>query len=117
MKNHTETEKWATITPWHGTMNLMEGRHFIPILVTKMRPEENRFTKKVLVSNLDEPTELVVLDDHRVLLSERKGKLKLYNPKTGKIKVVADLPVYSKLEYGLMGLNIDPNFKTNRLVY
>ncbi|WP_149242745.1 ThuA domain-containing protein [Dyadobacter sp. 32] len=84
---------------------------------SKARPEENRFTKKVLAAKLDEPTELVVLDDHRVLLTERKGKLKLYNPKTGKIKVVADVPVYSKQEYGLMGLNIDPNFKTNKLVY
>ncbi|WP_234608143.1 ThuA domain-containing protein [Dyadobacter chenwenxiniae] len=84
---------------------------------SKSRPEENRFTKKVLATKLDEPTELVVLDDQRVLLSERKGKLKLYNPKTGKIKVVADVPVYIKQEYGLMGLNIDPNFKTNKLVY
>jgi cytochrome c len=84
---------------------------------SKSRPEDNRFSKKVLASKLDEPTELVVLEDHRVLFAERKGKLKLYNPKTGKVKVVADVPVYSKQEYGLMGLNIDPNFKTNKLVY
>lgn len=100
--------------------HLMGGLRYVMAATldySKARPEENRFTKKVLASKLDEPTELVVLDDHRVLLSERKGKLKLYNPKTGKIKVVADLPVYSKQEYGLMGLNIDPNFKTNKLVY
>ncbi|MCE6991623.1 ThuA domain-containing protein [Dyadobacter sp. CY323] len=84
---------------------------------SKARPEENRFTKKVLATKLDEPTELAVLDDQRVLFAERKGKLKLYNPKTGKVKVVAEVPVYTKQEYGLMGLNIDPNFKTNKLVY
>ncbi|WP_374759448.1 ThuA domain-containing protein [Dyadobacter fanqingshengii] len=84
---------------------------------SKSRPEENRFTKQVLATKLDEPTELVVLEDQRVLLAERKGKLKLYNPKTGKIKIVAQVPVYTKQEYGLMGLNIDPNFKTNKLVY
>lgn len=84
---------------------------------SKSRPEENRFTKQVLATKLDEPTELVVLEDQRVLLAERKGKLKLYNPKTGKIKLVAEVPVYTKQEYGLMGLNIDPNFKTNKLVY
>ncbi|MCE7059050.1 ThuA domain-containing protein [Dyadobacter sp. CY343] len=84
---------------------------------SKARPEENRFSKKVLATKLDEPTELVVLDDHRVLLAERKGKLKLYNPKTGKIKVAGEVPVYTKQEYGLMGLNIDPNFKTNKLIY
>jgi cytochrome c len=84
---------------------------------SKSRPEENRFTKKVLSTKLDEPTELVVLDDQRVLFTERKGKLKLYNPKTGKTKVVGEVPVYTKQEYGLMGLNIDPNFKTNKLIY
>ncbi|GGB99690.1 ThuA domain-containing protein [Dyadobacter sediminis] len=84
---------------------------------SKARPEENRFTKKILASKLDEPTELVVLDDQRVLFAERKGKLKLYNPKTGKVKLAAEVPVYTKQEYGLMGLNIDPNFKTNKLVY
>ncbi len=36
-------------------------------------PEENRFVRKVLVDQLDEPTELVVLDDHRILFAERKG--------------------------------------------
>ncbi|WAC15465.1 ThuA domain-containing protein [Dyadobacter pollutisoli] len=84
---------------------------------SKARPEENRFTKKVLATKLDEPTELVVLDDQRVLFTERKGKLKLYNPKTGKIKLVGEVPVYTKQEYGLMGLNVDPNFKTNKLIY
>lgn len=81
-------------------------------------PEENRFTKNILIEKLDEPTELVVLDDHRVLFAERKGKLKLYNPKKpNTYKIVANLPVYTKFEYGLMGLNIDPNFKENKWVY
>jgi cytochrome c len=81
-------------------------------------PEENRFTKNILLEKLDEPTELVVLDDHRVLFTERKGKVKLYNPKKpNTYKVVANLPVYIQQEYGLMGINIDPNFKQNKWVY
>ncbi len=84
---------------------------------SKSRPEENRFTRTVLAEKFDEPTELVVLDDHRVLFSERKGALKLYDPKTKAVKVVANIPVYSKFEYGLMGLNIDPNFKQNKWLY
>lgn len=90
---------------------------FSVLAQTNTPPEENRFTKKTLATKLDEPTELVVLDDQRVLFTERKGKLKLYNPKTGKTKVVGEVPVYTKQEYGLMGLNIDPNFKTNKLIY
>jgi cytochrome c len=84
---------------------------------TKARPEENRFTKTVLADKFDEPTELVVLDDHRVLFAERKGALKLYDPKTKSVRKIADIPVYTKFEYGLMGLNIDPNFKQNKWLY
>lgn len=81
-------------------------------------PEENRFTKNILLERLDEPTELVVLEDQRVLLTERKGKVKLFNPKKpNSFKVVANLPVYILQEYGLMGLNLDPNFKENKWVY
>lgn len=84
---------------------------------TKSQPEENRFVRQILVDQLDEPTELAVLDDQRVLFAERKGKVKLYNPKTGKTKVVAEVPVFTKFEYGLMGLNIDPKFNQNKWVY
>ncbi|AXE20668.1 HHIP-like protein 1 [Runella rosea] len=81
-------------------------------------PEENRFTKTILLEKLDEPTELVVLDDHRVLFTERKGKVKLYNPKKpNTYKVVGNIPVYIKQEYGLMGINVDPDFKQNKWVY
>ncbi|GAB3937053.1 hypothetical protein GCM10028804_58430 [Larkinella terrae] len=80
-------------------------------------PEENRFNKEVLAEKLDEPTELVVLDNGKVLFTERKGALKVYDPKTKATKVVANLPVYTKQEYGLMGMNIDPKFKDNQWLY
>ncbi|GAB3020111.1 ThuA domain-containing protein [Spirosoma pulveris] len=80
-------------------------------------PEENRFDREVLVAGLDEPTELVVLDNGKVLFAERKGALKLYDPKKKSVKVVATFPVFTKFEYGLMGLNVDPNFKQNKWVY
>ncbi len=83
----------------------------------KAAPEENRFEKKVLIQGLDEPTELAVLDNGKVLFGERKGKLQVYNPKTKSVKVVANFPVYTKFEYGLMGLNIDPSFKQNKFIY
>jgi len=84
---------------------------------SKARPEENRFTREILTQGLNEPTELVVLDDHRVIFTERTGKVKLYNPTTKSLKVVGDIPVYTKEEYGLMGINIDPKFKENKWMY
>ncbi|PQA59576.1 ThuA domain-containing protein [Siphonobacter curvatus] len=80
-------------------------------------PEENRFVHEVLKAGLDEPTELAVLDNGKVLFAERKGALKLYDPGKKTIKTVANFPVYTKFEYGLMGLNIDPDFKQNKWIY
>ncbi|WP_375445815.1 ThuA domain-containing protein [uncultured Fibrella sp.] len=80
-------------------------------------PEENRFEREVLVSSLDEPTELVVLPGGKILFGERKGMLKMYNPATKKTKVVARMPVYTKFEYGLMGVNADPNYAANKRLF
>ena len=90
-------------------------------------PEENRFTKVVLGDKLDEPLEMALLKDGRVLFIERKGALKQYNPITGAIKTLATIPVNTKYtnakgvkreaEEGLMGLIHDPNFEQNHWIY
>lgn len=80
-------------------------------------PEENRFTKITLDQKLDEPTEMAVFNDGRVIYVERKGKVKLYDPKANLAKTINELEVYNKYEYGLMGVNIDPNFDQNKWVY
>ncbi|GAB3948965.1 hypothetical protein GCM10028805_24530 [Spirosoma harenae] len=84
---------------------------------TQPFPEENRFEQHVLVQGMDEPTELVVLDNGKVLYTQRKGELTVYDPQKKKTKIVANFPVFNKFEYGLMGLNIDPNFKQNKWIY
>jgi len=65
-------------------------------LRTGVLPEDNRFTKTILDTNLDEPTELAVTEGGKIFFAERKGKLKMYDPKKGKTKVIADLNVFSK---------------------
>lgn len=86
-------------------------------LRTGVLPEDNRFTKTILDKNLNEPTELTVLPDGKVLYAERRGNLKMYDPKKNKVKIVAKFDVYSKSEYGLMGINKDPNFAQNKWIY
>jgi cytochrome c len=98
---------WATSG---GDMNYAKARSQLP-------PEENRFTRTILDAKLDEPTELVVTDDGTIFYVERKGKVKMFNQKTGTVKQIAQIPVYSQFEYGLMGINIDPNFNQNKWVY
>ncbi len=100
-----------------GLQSVMATKLDYSKATSQIAPEENRFEKKVLITGLDEPTELAVLDNGKVLFAQRKGELKLYDPKKKTTKVVANFPVYTKFEYGLMGLNIDPNFKQNKFIY
>ncbi|MFN8353375.1 MAG: ThuA domain-containing protein [Spirosomataceae bacterium] len=80
-------------------------------------PEDNRFSRETLHERLDEPTELAVFDNGKVIYVERKGRVQVYDPKKKKSKVVGQIPVYTLQEYGLMGVNIDPNFAKNHWIY
>ena len=89
----------------------------------RARPEENRFTRVVLAEKLDEPIELAVLPDERVLFIERHGYVNLYKPGQTGIRRIATIPVSTKYadssqaEDGLLGLAADPNFAANGWVY
>jgi cytochrome c len=84
---------------------------------SRIVPEENRFTKTVLDFNLDEPTEMTILPDKRIIFLERKGNVKLYTPSDGKVKVVNKFNVSTKFEDGMIGITADPGFKENNFVY
>src|SRR5687767_2719854 len=91
------------------------------------KPEDNRFTKVVLAQRLEEPMQFDILADGRVIFAERKGKLKVYNPKTKKVNLVAEIPVSTKYvsktgeitegEDGLQGVILDPNYERNHWIY
>ena len=89
----------------------------------RARPEENRFTRAVLAEKLDEPIELAVLPDERVMFVERRGYVNLYKPSDGRVHRIATIPVSTKYadssqaEDGLLGLATDPNFASNGWVY
>ena len=100
-----------------GLQSVMATKLDYALAKTQVAPEENRFEKNVLVDKLDEPTELVVLPGGKVIFGERKGLLKMYNPATKKTKVVARMPVFTKFEYGLMGVNADPNYAQNKRLF
>ncbi|MEZ4699022.1 MAG: ThuA domain-containing protein [Rhodothermales bacterium] len=90
---------------------------------TPRMPEENRFTKHILGEKLDEPLELTVLPDERVLFVERPGNVKLYSPVTNDIKVIATIPVSTQYiggavaEDGLLGIAASPDFATTGWIY
>lgn len=94
-----------------------------PLDYRRARPEENRFTRVVLAEKLNEPVELAVLPDERVLFVERGGSVNLYTPVTGRYARIATIPVSmkytdsSQAEDGLLGLAADPGFASNGWIY
>jgi len=80
-------------------------------------PAENRFVKTVLAQNLNEPMELDILPDGRIIFVERKGAIKLYDPETEILQRITEFPVHTEFEDGLLGITLDPNFKDNKWLY
>ncbi|MFT4016783.1 MAG: ThuA domain-containing protein [Agriterribacter sp.] len=88
-------------------------------------PDEDRFTKVPLVQGqFFEPTELTVLPNLDILITQRRGEIMKYSNETKTLKQVGFLNVYSKTkdgkansEEGLLGLAKDPNFEKNHWVY
>ena len=85
--------------------------------MTKLVPEDNRFNKVVLGSYFDEPTEMDILPDGRIIFLERKGAVKLYDPKIDSIALINTFNVYTKFEDGMLGLAHDPDFTKNNWLY
>jgi len=93
------------------------------------KPDDNRFTPVVLTQegDFDEPLNFEVLKDGRVYINERKGALKLFDPLTKTVKLVANIPVNTKYtsaagvvteaEEGFIGFTIDPKFDENHWAY
>ena len=83
------------------------------------KPEDNRFTPVTLTPEgaLDEPMMSEVADENSVFIIERKGALKRFDMKTKTVKLITTLDVFTGNEQGLIGLALDPNFKTNQWIY
>ena len=87
-------------------------------------PDADRFSKNIIASGYDEPTEMAILPNLDVLVVQRKGNIHWYNKATGKNTEVAKLNVYCKAtapgvnaEEGLMGIAADPDHAKNNFVY
>ncbi len=91
------------------------------------KPDDNRFTKVVLAQKLEEPMQMEIMKNGKVLFCERKGKLKLFDPATSTLKLVGQLAVSTKYvsktgeitegEDGFQGIILDPDFEENNWVY
>lgn len=89
-------------------------------------PDEARFNKTVLsVGKFTEPTEMAILPNLDILVVQRRGEILKYSQATKTLKQIAKLDVYFKelkksthgIEDGLLGVQLDPDYKTNNYVY
>ena len=80
-------------------------------------PEENRFTKRVLDFNLDEPMELDELGDRGIIYVERRGAVLLYDYESKQTVSLDTIDVHYNNEDGLLGLAVDPDYETNNWIY
>lgn len=92
---------------------------------TQNVPEEDRFTKNVLAGGVfDEPTEMAILPNLDILVTQRRGEVMHYSNATKKITQVAKFDLYSRsgvpgvnAEEGLLGITADPDFAKNNFIY
>jgi glucose/arabinose dehydrogenase len=58
------------------------------------------------------------LDDGQVILTERSGRMLLFNPSTKKVQVLKGLPkIYNAGQAGLLDVRVHPDFKNTKQIY
>ncbi|HYI18565.1 MAG TPA: ThuA domain-containing protein [Solirubrobacteraceae bacterium] len=67
--------------------------------------------------NLNEPIGFDQFPDGRLIQTTRDGRVRLHDPATGDVDVIANIPVYTVNEDGLYGPAVDADFATNKWVY
>jgi len=72
----------------------------------------------VLTDKLDSPWGIAVLPDGRLLITEKKGTMRIVSADGTLGEVIRGIPeVDSRGQGGLLGLALDPDFPNNRMVY
>ncbi|MGQ0634543.1 MAG: PQQ-dependent sugar dehydrogenase [Planctomycetaceae bacterium] len=79
--------------------------------------ESDRLEKEVVVRACDDPMQLEVLPDGRVLFIERYGRVKQFDPKSHKTEILGEVPIALHYETGLLGFALDRSFAETGWLY
>lgn len=85
--------------------------------VDEEKLDTSKLVKVELATGLDEPMEIAITPAGKVIVIERKGAVKMYNPENSNTTIIGQLNVYSGQEDGLLGVALDPAFKENSFLY
>lgn len=77
----------------------------------------NGFEHQLLVNGLRLPTAMAFAPDGRIFVAEKAGAIRVVKNGTLLSEPFAIVNTVSELEYGLVGLVLDPDFATNGYVY
>ena len=80
------------------------------VLITPHRIE-------TIATGLNVPWELVFLPDGRALFTERNGKVRIIENNVVGSQPALELPVSQRIKMGMLGMTLDPDFKSNHFVY
>ncbi len=93
--------------------------------ISQFPPDDDRFTKTQLsYGQFFEPTEMTILPNLDILVTQRRGEILLYKNATKELKQVGFLNVYWRTsvkgvnaEEGVLGIAKDPGFEKNNWIY
>lgn len=75
------------------------------------------FTQEFFDTAIEQPMEMAIAGDGRIIYIERTGKVKLYRPDTKALLTAGTVATRAFGEMGLMGLALDPKFTDNGWLY
>lgn len=79
---------------------------------------ETAWTKSILTSSLSSPWGIVSLPDGRLLITQKGGTMRIVTPAGEVSAAITGIPaVNASGQGGLLGLCLDPDFTSNRMVY
>ena len=80
-------------------------------------PEDIRFKVEKLLEGMPQPMHLEFGPDGRIWLNEYTGALKVYDPKTKRVTLVAEIEAFKQQENGFLAFALDPKFAQNGWIY
>jgi cytochrome c len=81
------------------------------------KPDEYRFRKVVLSKNVADPTDMAILPNGDIIITELSGAVKLFKAKSKKVVKTNHIAVDNAPESGLLAIVPDPAFASNKYVY
>jgi uncharacterized repeat protein (TIGR03806 family) len=78
---------------------------------------QSGFQHQIVASGLSQPTSMVIAPDGRIFVAQQTGQVKVVKNNALLPTSFVELTVDSQNERGLVGVELDPSFATNRYVY